>query len=60
MIYDEIKKIATEKGLSIRAIEMKAGIGNGVIDDWNERSPSINNLQKVAEVLEVPVGDLLK
>ena len=38
-IYNRIKEKADEKGISIKALEREAGLGNGVIKRWNETSP---------------------
>lgn len=59
MIYDNIKKICEAKGLTIREVEKRAGLGNAVIRAWNECSPSIRNLQAVSNVLEVEIKDLI-
>ena len=59
MIYQRIQSIASEKGLSIAEIEKKAGVGNGTIAKWKTSSPSVSNLTKVAEVLEVNISILL-
>ena len=48
MIYENVKKIADEKGISISALEKKAGLGNGVISGWKKSSPTVANLNSVA------------
>ena len=53
MYYDTIKRICDDKGISIRALEMKAGIGNGIVGKWKKSDPSMSNLKKVAEALEL-------
>ena len=59
MIYENVKKIAEEKGISISALEKKAGLGNGVISGWKTSSPTVANLKSVADVLKVKVDKLL-
>lgn len=59
MIYDTIKEISLEKGLSISAIEKKAGLGNGTIAGWKNSDPKVSNLKAVAKVLGVSVTRLL-
>lgn len=58
-IYDKIKKICKEKGLSVTYVEKKAELGNGLISKWNDSVPSVANLKKVASILEVTVDDLI-
>lgn len=59
MIYDNIKAICKEKGLSVSYVEKQAGLGNGAISKWNTSSPTIENLQAVASVLKVNVNKLI-
>ena len=58
-IYDKIKKICKEKGLSVTYVEKKAELGNGLISKWNDSVPSVANLKKVARILEVTVDELI-
>ncbi len=60
MIYDNVKALCKERGLSISAVEKQAGLGNGTIRGWNESSPTIDNIQSVAKVLKVNVNKLLE
>ena len=60
MVYDNIKEISEKKNMSIREVERKASIGNGVIGSWRTSSPNMVNLQKVANALGVSVSRLLK
>lgn len=60
MIYENVKRISKEKGRSIRSVEMKAGLGNGVIRGWKTSSPTFDSLKAVAIALEVPVEELIK
>lgn len=59
MVYENIKQICTEKGRSIRSVELKVGLSPGAIGKWRTHSPSIDNLIKVASELEVPLTRLL-
>ena len=60
MVYERIKKLADEKGISIYALEKKAGLENGAIGKWRESSPTLKNLQKVADALEVSITELIE
>lgn len=60
MIYDKIKKIADEKGISIRKIELETGITPGSIYHWNEVKPSVDKVLKVAKYLDITVEKLLE
>lgn len=59
MIFEKVQSIASKKGLSIAEVEKRAQIGNGTIAKWKTSSPTIDNLTKVAKVLEVSINSLL-
>lgn len=58
-IYDKIKELCDERNLPIYELERQAGIGNAVIRKWNEASPNLASLLKVAKVLGVKLEDLV-
>lgn len=60
MIYDNIKVICKEQGISISQLEKKAELSNGIVSKWNDSSPTIENLQAVAKVLKVKIERLIK
>ena len=55
MIYERIKALADERGVSIASIEREVGLGNATIKGWKESSPSANNLKKVADYFGVSI-----
>ena len=58
-IYNNIKKIANEKKISISNLEKGAGISNGSIGKWKHSSPKISTLKAVTDVLGVSLIDIL-
>ena len=54
-LYEKIKALCKEKGISIYECEKRAGLGNGVIGGWQKSIPMFNKIEAVARVLEVPV-----
>lgn len=60
-LYENVKDLADKKNLSIRQVEIKAGLSNGTIGKWKEYgSASIVNVAKVAKALGVTVNTLIK
>lgn len=59
-ITESIKARAAEKALSVRKIEIEAGLSNGAIARWSEKSPSIDKVFRVAKVLGCTVDELIK
>lgn len=60
MLYDKVKEICEKKGISVRSVEIAAGLSNGAISKWNDVAPKVDNVQAVAKVLKVSVNTLLK
>ena len=60
MIYDNVCYWAKKRGLTIHQIEKRGLIGNGIIAKWKESEPSLKNLQKVANVLNVSIQTLMR
>ena len=60
LVYDNIKMYAKAQNKSIRKVEEKAGLSNGVIGKWRSKSPRLSSLQKVADELGVSIGALLQ
>ena len=61
-IYDNIDKLLKERGMSRRQLAIKAGIGEGTISTaFTRRSTMFHprNLQKIADVLDVTIEDLI-
>lgn len=58
-IVELIRLIAEEKGTNISEMERELEIANGTIRRWDKSSPSIKNVLKVADKLNVSVDYLL-
>ena len=58
LVYEKIKILADERGISIYALEKKAGLPNGTIGKWRESSPTLKSLEAVARALDVSVASL--
>ncbi len=60
MIYENVVKIATKKGMSLVEVEKKAGLGQSAISKWKKSTPTVRSLKKVADALGCSVATLLK
>lgn len=60
MLYENIKKVVADKGLSITKVEQELHLGKAVISKWNRNRPSIDKVAQVAQYLEVPVEVLIE
>lgn len=61
-MYDKIKAIATEKGMTIEEVEKKAGLSNGTIGKWRKSNKGVwvSSAKAVADALEVGIEELVK
>ena len=60
MIYDIVKKLCDEQGITIAECEKRAGLGNGVISGWKTSSPRLDKIKAVADVLHTTIDALLE
>ena len=58
MIYNTIKELCDEKGISITQLEKEAGLKSGTICKWDEHSPLVKKRNSarfcVVQYLEIP------
>ena len=59
MLYDKIKELCNQHGISIYKLEKDCNFSQNSILKWQKSSPKIDNLSKVATYFEVPVDYLL-
>ena len=59
MLLKNIIRLCKEKNISIARLEKETGISNGTIGRWGTSSPTVDNLQKVAEYLGTTIDALL-
>lgn len=58
-LLDNAKKISKMRGISLKEVALKAGLGENSIYSWDRSNPKAENLQKVADVLDVSTDYLL-
>ncbi|HEL1804163.1 TPA: helix-turn-helix domain-containing protein [Streptococcus suis] len=59
MLYEKIKEVAQTRKVSIYRIERDLEFSNGSLRKWNDSTPSVISLKKVADYLSVNIEDLL-
>ncbi|MHD0286808.1 helix-turn-helix domain-containing protein [Weissella tructae] len=57
--FDRIKETAKQRGLSLNQLNEKANFKNKIIYSWKTKTPSVDKLKVVADVLGVSVDYLL-
>lgn len=60
MIYENIKRLCEERGMSIAALEKECGLGNATIRGWIVSSPRVDRLKLVSDFFNVSIDELLK
>lgn len=61
LIYDNIKRLCIEKGITISALEKACGISNGTIRKWADGISPIRvcNLLEIAKYFDVSVNEII-
>ena len=59
MIYENIKRLAKEKGITVRKIEQDLGLSNGSIGKYDHAAPSVYRAFEIAKYLGCTVYDLI-
>jgi transcriptional regulator with XRE-family HTH domain len=59
MLLEKIKYEASKQNLTLNQLNEKAGLGTNAIYRWRDQTPSIEKIQKVADVLHVSTDYLL-
>lgn len=57
--FDRIKELAKSHGMSLKDLSLKLGMGENSIYRWTNTTPSLDNLQKVADYFDVSIDYLL-
>lgn len=57
-LLTRIKEISEERGLSLKEVAIKAGIGENSIYRWRYSKPSVKSLSKIAAALNIDLDDL--
>lgn len=60
MLYDNVKTLCKERGISILKLETTLDFPRSSICKWNENEPGIRKVQKVADYLGVSIEKLLE
>ena len=60
MLFNRIKDLCEDHGMSINALEKAAGLTRGSFCKWDSSVPSVDKVAAVARVLGVTVDELLR
>lgn len=57
-LFLRVKELAEQRGMTIRALELQCGFGNGTIRKWENQSPSFDKVVRLANELNVSLNYL--
>ena len=60
MIYENILALCRAQNISVRRLEEKTGLGNGVIAGWKQKHPRTDKLLAVADYFGVTLDELVR
>ena len=58
-LVKRIRKLCGSKNTTLIGLEREVGLGRGTIRKWDDYSPSIDKVQKVADYFNVPIDYIL-
>ena len=57
-IVTRIRELAKKQNISISKIERACDLGNGTIRKWDDHTPTLDRVKKVADLLGVSIAEL--
>lgn len=60
MLFNRIKQLCEEKGISVYRLEKEAGLSKGAISKWGDSDPAATKLCAVAKILGTTSERLLE
>ncbi len=60
MNLEKIRSLCAEAGISLAELERRTNIGNGVISQWENSFPRLDNAMKVADFFGVTIDELIR
>ena len=58
-MYKKIKELCKAKGITIAALESALGFARGYLYKWDENTPGVDKVKKVADYFGVKIEELL-
>lgn len=59
-LYETIKELCKEKGISIAKLEREVKLSVGSISHWRTSDPKVSSVKAVAEYFQCSIDDLTK
>ncbi|WP_436644794.1 helix-turn-helix domain-containing protein [Latilactobacillus sakei] len=59
-MYNKIKMLTKEQGVSINKMDKDLELGSSTISKWRKSISSVDKLKKVADYLDVTIDELLR
>lgn len=57
-IYEKISKLCKKENITIKELELKLGLSNGIIGKWKNSSPNVKYLLAIADYFGVDINEL--
>ena len=58
-IVERLQSIVKSRGTNFKQLERDCGIGNGTIRRWDDKSPGLDKVCKVADFLQISLDYLV-
>lgn len=60
MIFDNVKAMCKENGISIARLEKECGLANATVRGWEHSSPKVETVKRVADYFGCTIDELLR
>lgn len=60
MLKKKVEALCKAKGITVGRLEKECGLGNATIRKWDQSSPNLANLKKVADYFGVTICELIE
>lgn len=57
--FEKVLQKSKEDGRSLASVSLEAGLSRDTVLKWKEADPTVKNLKAVADVLNVPITELI-
>ena len=60
MMLEKIRKLCSERGITINKLEVLCGFSHGAIQHWDRHPPSVLKAKAVCDTLGIKIDDLFE
>ncbi len=59
MLVNNVRSLCAERNITLARLERETNLGNGAIARWDEHSPSVERVKRVADYFGVSIDSIV-